>query len=151
MTEDATQLQSRITREHFVHSIGVAMPLAQVFPFELSELAYGRALLRMPFRREHIRAGGTINGPAIMTLADIALYAVVMSAIGYEPLAVTSDLNARFLRKAEPATLVAEAKLLKLGRRFAVGVVEIFAEGQGEMIAHLTGTYALPSKRTPPP
>ena len=89
-----------------------------------------------------LRAGGTLNGPTMMTLADTALYAAVLTRIGLEPLAVTSDMSIHFLRKPQPAPLVATAKILRLGKRLAVGAVEIASEGQ--LVAHATGTYALP-------
>ena len=113
-------------------------------------LGWGEAVLRLDYRDTQLRAGGTISGPTMMTLADTVLYAAVLTRIGYEPLAVTSDLNIRFLRKPEPRPLVARARLMRVGRRQVVGAVEIASEGSERgvliepFVAHVTGTYAIP-------
>jgi len=81
-----------------------------------------------------------------MTLADAAMYIVLLSAIGPVGLAVTTNLCINFLRKA-PANrdLLAEAKLLKLGKRLAVGEVLLFSEESLDPIAHVTSTYSVPN------
>lgn len=135
---------SRITAAEFLTLIRETIPLSRSWPFEVVALGDGRATLRIAFREDQLRAGGTINGPTLMTLADTALYAAVLSRIGLEPLAVTSDLTFRFLRKPEQAALVAEATLLRAGKRLAVGEVQIRSEGSPALVAHVTGTYALP-------
>jgi len=75
------------------------------------------------------------------------MYVAVLAAIGPVPLAVTINLNINFLRKATPGDLTAEARLLKLGKRLAVGEVEIRCEGQDEPVAHVTSTYSIPPER----
>src|SRR6516165_7376731 len=100
--------------------------------------------VRQAFRASSLRPGGTISGAAMMALADFAMYVAVLAAIGPVPLAVTVNLNINFLRKARPGDLTAEARLLKLGKRLAVGEVEIRCEGQDEPVAHVTSTYWIP-------
>ncbi|WP_406858322.1 PaaI family thioesterase [Alsobacter sp. KACC 23698] len=102
------------------------------------------ARLRMDYHPSQLRPGGTISGPAMMTLADFALYAAVLGAIGPVGLAVTTNLSINFLRKPEPRALLAECRLLKLGKRLAVGEVTITSEGSDEPVAHVTGTYSIP-------
>jgi len=101
----------------------------------------------MEFDARHTRAGGTVSGPALMTLADTAMYLVTLSVVGPEPLAVTSDLSIRFLRRPAPARVVAEARVLRAGKRLVVAEVTMFSAGEDEPIAHVTGTYVLPPKR----
>jgi len=60
------------------------------------------------------------------------------------PLAVTTNLNINFLRKPAQRDLIAEAKLIKLGKRLAVGHVTIHSDGEEEMVAHATATYSIP-------
>jgi uncharacterized protein (TIGR00369 family) len=96
----------------------------------------------VPFSTENLRAGGSLSGPTMFTLADTALYAAVLSEIGLEPLAVTTDMTIHFVKKPR-GELLAEAKLLRCGRRQAVGTIEL--KSAGEIVAHATGTYALPS------
>src|SRR6266849_10644176 len=85
----------------------------------------GGCRVRQGFRDLHIRPGGTISGPTMMALADVAMYIAVLAAIGPVPLAVTTQLTINFLRKPAAADLVAEAELMKFGKRLAVGQVAI--------------------------
>lgn len=139
MTEHA-----RITGEQFTTLIHDTIPLSRMWAMEVLSLGYGSATLRIAFREEQLRAGGTINGPTIMMLADTALYAAVLGRVGLEPLAVTSDLSFKFLRKPAQAALLGEATLFRCGKRLAVGEVRIRSEGSEDLVAHATGTYALP-------
>jgi len=100
--------------------------------------------VRQAFRQRSVRPGGTISGPTMMALADFAMYVAVLAAIGPVPLAVTINLNINFLRKAAPRDLVAEARLLKLGKRLATGEVTICSQGETEPVAHVTSTYSIP-------
>ena len=72
-----------------------------------------------------LRPGGTVSGPIMMALADFTMYLAVLSAIGWVPLAVTTNLTINFLKKPAPRDLLAEARLIKLGKRLAVGEVGI--------------------------
>ncbi|HEV2630376.1 MAG TPA: PaaI family thioesterase [Pseudolabrys sp.] len=111
----------------------------------LERVDYGSVRVRRHFHEDYVRPGGTISGPTMMELADFAMYVAVFSAIGRQPLAVTTNLNINFLRKPAPADLIAEAKLLKVGKRLAVGEVAIYSDGQDEPVAHVTSTYSIPS------
>lgn len=92
-----------------------------------------------------LRPGGTVAGPVLMTVADVALYVALLGEIGIVPLAVTTSLSFNFLRKP-PAdrAIVGECRLLKLGRTLAVGEVTLYSEGIDEPVAHAVGTYAIP-------
>ncbi len=102
------------------------------------------ARMRLVYHPRHLRPGGTISGPAMFALADVALYAAVLAQIGPVALAVTTNLNINFLRKPEPRDLIGEARLLKLGKRLAVGEVLIFSDAGEDIVAHATGTYSIP-------
>jgi uncharacterized protein (TIGR00369 family) len=111
------------------------------------ESADGRAcVLRQRYSGSMLRPGGTVSGPTLMALADYAMYALLLSAIGPVGLAVTTNLNINFLRKGAPGQdLRAEAKLLKLGKRLAVGEVTLLSADSAEPIAHVTATYSIPN------
>jgi uncharacterized protein (TIGR00369 family) len=110
----------------------------------IEEIWHGGARVRQAFREAFIRPGGTISGPTMMALADVAMYVAVLTAIGPVPLAVTTQLSINFLRRPAPADLVAEAELMKLGKRLAVGEVAIRSAGEAELVAHATSTYSIP-------
>jgi uncharacterized protein (TIGR00369 family) len=111
------------------------------------ETADGRtSLLRQRYSDRMLRPGGTVSGPTLMALADFAMYVVLLSAIGPVALAVTTNLNINFLRKGQPGQdVVAVAKLLKLGRRLAVGEVTLLSGTSPDPIAHVTSTYSIPT------
>jgi uncharacterized protein (TIGR00369 family) len=103
-------------------------------------------LLRQRYSERMLRPGATISGPTLMALADFAMYVVLLSAIGPVGLAVTTNLNINFLRKGQPGQdVLAEAKLLKLGKRLAVGEVSLLSAGSPDPIAHVTATYSIPN------
>lgn len=110
----------------------------------IDEVWHGGARVRQAYREDSIRPGGTISGPTMMALADFAMYVAVLASIGPVPLAVTTNLNINFLRKPDAADLVAEAKLMKLGKRLAVGEIGIRSAGGVELVAHATSTYSIP-------
>jgi uncharacterized protein (TIGR00369 family) len=105
------------------------------------------ARLRMDYHERHVRPGGTLSGPSMMSLADLALYVAILAHIGPVALAVTTNLAFNFLRKPEQRGLIAECRLLKLGKRLAVGEVSMFSEGTAELVCHATGTYSIPDRR----
>ncbi|MCB9665732.1 MAG: PaaI family thioesterase [Alphaproteobacteria bacterium] len=92
----------------------------------------------------HLRPGGTVMGPVLMSLADTSTYLAILAREGPLALAVTSSLELHFLRRPRPGHLVAHARLLKLGRRLAVAQVDIRANGEAAPVAHGTVTYSLP-------
>jgi uncharacterized protein (TIGR00369 family) len=100
--------------------------------------------IRMRYDRRQLRPGGTISGPALMMLSDTAMYLTLLGMIGPVALAVTTNLNINFLRKPAQTDVIAECRLLKLGKRLAVGEVTMFSEGDPEPVAHATVTYSIP-------
>ena len=105
---------------------------------------HGGCRVRRKFREASLRPGGTISGPTMMGLTDFAMYVAILASVGPVPLAVTTNLNINFLRKPTQRDLIAEVRLIKLGKRLAVGEVEIYSDGEEEMAAHATSTYSIP-------
>lgn len=112
--------------------------------FSVEAATPGTARLRMAYHERLLRPGGTISGPSMFALADVAMYAALLSVIGPRPLAVTTNLNINFLRRPEPRDMIAEARVLKLGKRLAVGEIALHSDGQSELAAHATATYSIP-------
>ncbi len=110
--------------------------------------ALGGKSARARFRvdKKHLRPGDTVSGPTLMALADVAMYAALLGEIGLVPLAVTTSLNINFLRRPAQRDVIGEAKLLKVGKRLAVGEVTLFSDGDPEPVAHVTCTYSIPPR-----
>jgi uncharacterized protein (TIGR00369 family) len=136
-----------VTVEEFRGIIRDSLPFAAAFGADVVEMGDGRAVATLPFKSDFLRPGGTIGGPLLMMLADLVLYAALLSAIGRVELAVTSSLTINFLRKPPPAGIRAEAKLLKLGLRLAVGEVALYTDDHDEMVAHVVATYSIPPRQ----
>lgn len=111
---------------------------------EIDQLRDGYLRIRVPVTDRHLRPGGTVSGPALMTIADTAMYYLVLGMIGPVALALTTNLNINFLRAPKLADVIAEAEMLKLGKRLAVGQVTIYSEGSEDPVAHATVTYSIP-------
>jgi acyl-coenzyme A thioesterase PaaI-like protein len=105
----------------------------------------GTATIRHRIGPDELRPGGTVSGPVLMTVADVALYIAILGQIGIVPLTVTTSLSINFLRKpSADRDILGVCRLLKVGRALAVGEVSLFPEGNDEPVAHAVGTYSIP-------
>lgn len=126
--------------------------IEQVFPqvsdygFKIENLETGKISVSMKIADAHLRPGGTVSGPTMFTLADCASYLIVLAHIGKVALAVTTNLNINFISKPE-GDLIAEAQLLKLGKRLAVCEISIRSRQNMALVAHATATYSIPPNR----
>lgn len=133
---------SKVSIEKFNEIIKVELPSAADTGIYLRDIESGRAELVLPYSDNSLRPGGTIAGPFMMMLADVCMFAVVLSMLGEIKLEVTTSLNINFLRKPAECDLVAKGSIIKLGKRLAVVEVSIFSEA--DIVAHATGTYSIP-------
>lgn len=122
------------------------VPMAQDIDLRVDEIADSYAKIRIPFAANNLRPGGSISGPVMMAAGDAAMFAAILGALGEVTMAVTSNLNINFLQRPAPSDLLAEARILKLGKRIAFCEVSLFSEGSDELVAHVSGSYALPPK-----
>ena len=96
-----------------------------------------------------LRPGGTVSGPVLMSVADVAIYVAILGKIGIVPLTVTTSLTINFLRKpSAEARIIAKCTLLKVGRTLIVGEVSLYSEGADDLVAHVVGTYSVPPDHT---
>ena len=125
--------------------------LAREFPQNqcvIEEIGERSATVSHPIGRAQLRPGDTVSGPLLMTVADVAMYVAILATIGLVPLAVTTSLNINFLRKpSSRLPIVGVCKLLKVGKRQAVGEVLLYSEGDPAVVAHAIGTYSIPPVR----
>ncbi|MCP4979814.1 MAG: PaaI family thioesterase [Gammaproteobacteria bacterium] len=133
---------SKVTTKEFNAIIKAELPSAADSGIYLRDIDEGKAELVLPYNSKSLRPGGTIAGPFMMMLADVCMFAVVLSKLGEIKLAVTTSLNINFLRKPSECDLVAKGNIIKLGKRLAVVEVSIYSDE--EIVAHATGTYSIP-------
>lgn len=112
----------------------------------VTELRKGYARMRRSVGDENLRPGGYISGPTQMAMVDSAAYSAIFTELGITPMAVTSNLNINFLRPCIGDAVVAEARIIKMGRSIAVIEVEVRAEGSDKLSAHAVVNYALPKE-----
>lgn len=137
---------STVTIEQLTTMAREQVPTVGQLGLVVESLGSGTARVRCPFRDDFLRPGGTISGPVMMAMADYAMYAAVLSRIGMVELAVTTNLNINFLRRPRPGDVLADATLLKLGQRLAVGEIALHIDGDEELVAHVTATYSIPPR-----
>lgn len=114
--------------------------------YDLEAVGYGAARMRLIYAERHLRPGGTLSGPAMMALADVALYVALLGAIGPVKLAVTTSFSVNFLKRPDACDLIAHCRYLKIGRSLAVGEAELRPEGSAEAAAHVVATYSIPPR-----
>lgn len=126
--------------------------LDEIFPQVRGEFTYealeeNAVRIRLNVQPHHLRPGNTISGPSMFSLADVAVYAMVLGRLGRVPMAVTTNCAMDFMRKPQAGRdLIAEGRLLKLGRLLAVGDVHIRSDGSDDLVARATMTYAIPPR-----
>ena len=137
--------EARITVEAFERMAAEKLPVVGQFGIRCERIEAGHVWMRMPCDGvERLRPGGTVHGPAMMALADVTMYVVVLSLIDGAEEAVTTNLTANFLRRPAPVDMIAEGRILKLGKRLAVGETTLFSEGDERPVCHVTATYSIP-------
>lgn len=133
------------SKEEIAHFMSEAFPRSR---FTIVAVQPRSATIRRPVTADDVRPGGTVSGPTLMAIADVALYVAIHATVGIVPLAVTSSLTINFLRRPSPdRDVIAVCNLLKVGRTLAVGEVSLYSEGDDEPVAHVVGTYALPQSK----
>lgn len=129
----------------------VARFMAEQFPQSqctVEAVGGGGATVSHQIGPDELRPGGTVSGPVLMGVADVALYVAILGEIGIVPLAVTTSFTINFLRKpSSAARIIAECTLMKVGRSLAVGEVSLYSEGYTDPVAHAVGTYSIPPDR----
>jgi acyl-coenzyme A thioesterase PaaI-like protein len=133
---------SKATQAEIIEFIKTEFPQSKCI---IDAVGNKSATIRHLITEAELRPGGTVSGPVMMFVADVALYVAILGEIGIVPLTVTTSLNINFLRKpAAGKAIIGVCKLIKMGRTLAIGEVSIYSEGSEDMVAHAVGTYAIP-------
>jgi uncharacterized protein (TIGR00369 family) len=136
-------IEPAMTIEELQEMLDGAFPGTRL-PLVIEEITQTTLRMRQTIGPGDSRPGGTVSGPTLMALADCAAWMVIVGQIGPVALSVTTSLHIDFLRKPELVDLVAEATLLKLGKRLGVAEVALFSEGIDEVVAKAQVTYSIP-------
>lgn len=135
------------TAEGIQEIIHRAVPLAEDYSLSIEAVETGYACVRLPAATRLQRVGGSLSGPATMLLVDTAMYALMLHDYDAEEMALTSDVQLRFLKRTPSKDAIAHARSLRHGSRMVVIEVEVRADGSDETLVHATGTYMLPHKQ----
>lgn len=119
-----------------LHQSGRAMTVIEVGP--------GEAAMQLDASEAHLRPGGTVSGPTLFMLADVAAWVAILAHIGPRAMTVTTNVSINFLRLPPPGPLVARGRILKLGKRLAVVDVTIAPPEDADAVAQATATYSIP-------
>jgi uncharacterized protein (TIGR00369 family) len=135
----------RMSAAALIELMEQTFPQARADRVRIEAVEDGLVRFRYRATEENLRPGGTVSGPTLMAVSDLGMYFAVLAAIGPVVLAVTTNLNINFLRKPGAGELIVETKLLKLGKRLAVGEVSVFSEDSRQPVSHATVTYSIPN------
>jgi len=133
----------KMTADEIEDFMKKSFPQARM-PIDIEELRDGFLRIRVTVTDQHLRPGATVSGPTLMTISDTAMYYLVLGMIGPVALALTTNLNINFLRAPKLGDVIAEAEMLKLGKRLAVGQITLYSAGSDDPVAHATVTYSIP-------
>ncbi len=136
-----------ISIEEMQRMVREGVPLAGAWGVEVLAAADGAATLRLPHREDLLRPGGTVSGPALMGLADVAMWAALLSLTSGVDESLTANLSITFLRPPAPRAVIAEARVIKKGRTLSYGEVLLRSEGDEAPCAHVTTSWAAAPRR----
>ncbi len=139
-------MELKISVEQYEAIVSERLPFATLMGLKLERISEQGVIMRACYQDAFLRPGGTIAGPIMMGLADAAMYALILSRIGPVELAVTTNLSINFLNKPLPGDVIGDARMLKLGKRLAVGEITLYSDGgsREKPVAHATATYSIP-------
>jgi len=101
------------------------------------------ALLRMPFSERLCRNGGIVCGQALMALADTAMVIAILAANrGYRPM-TTVDQTTHFMRAVSSSDVIADARVVRLGRTMSFGRVTLLSAADNKPVAMVSSAFAM--------
>ena len=140
-------MKNSLNKNDFYNFLSEAFPQVSNL-FEIRNLTPGNVSLEMSINQEHLRPGNTISGPTMFLLADVSFYLSILSKIGPESLAVTTNCSIDFLRKPSEKNIYSENRILKIGKSLCVGDVLIYSVDLKDPVAHASLTYSIPPKKS---
>ena len=138
-------MKAKMSAGEFATLCEEQLPISKFLDMQVDRFDQDQVDLRAVYSDDMLRPGGTISGPVMMTLADAAMFGIILANLGPVALAVTTNLSIDFLRKPPPDDVIASARLVKLGKRLAVGDIMITSVKTQELVARASATYSIPS------
>lgn len=101
------------------------------------------AILRMPFSERLCRNGGIVCGQALMAFADTAMVLANLAANkGYRPM-TTVDQTTHFMRAVTASDVLADARVVRLGRTMSFGRVTLLSAADNKPVAMVSSAFAM--------
>lgn len=119
---------------------------ARLFGFTLEGAAPGRAVLRMKVQPRHIQVHGVMHGGFLAALADTAGALGIYLVVPRGTRLATIEMKINYLEPVERGVLLAEGRLLRRGRNFAVSECDIRNEDR-RLVAKALITYSISKSR----
>ena len=136
----------RVLREAFapwVLDLGLSIERVDCDPPAAAEDWQPGAILRMAFSERLCRHGGVICGQALMALADTAMViAMVAANRGYRPM-TTVDQTTHFMRAVTASDVLADARVVRLGRTMSFGRVTLLSAADEKQVAMVSSAFAM--------
>ncbi|MGJ4942829.1 PaaI family thioesterase [Bradyrhizobium sp. HKCCYLS1011] len=101
------------------------------------------AVLRLPFSDRLCRDNGVVCGQALMAFADTAMViAMVAANRGYRPM-TTVDQTTHFMRAVASSDVLADARVVRLGRTMSFGRVTLTSAADARPVAMVSSAFAM--------
>ena len=101
------------------------------------------AILRMPFSEQLCRNGDIVCGQALMALADTAMVIAIQAAIrGFRPM-TTVDQTTHFIRAVTSSDVLADARVVRMGRTMSFGRVTLSSASDNKPVAMVSSAFAM--------
>ncbi len=117
------------------------VPLAAAWGARVLSATAEEARLELPYNGALLRPGNTVSGPAIMGLADMAMWAVLLAGSAGRDESLTANMHVNFLRPCGPGPITATARLVKGHGRSIFGEILVRAAGSEDVAVHVTTSW----------
>lgn len=137
----------RVLREVFapwVQDLGLSVSSIECEPPKTATADWQPgAVLRMAFSERLCRHGGIVCGQALMALADTAMVIAILAANrGYRPM-TTVDQTTHFMRPVTQSDVLADARVVRIGRTMGFGRITLFSSGDNKPVAMVSSAFAM--------
>lgn len=134
----------RVSRKHLarIRRAFRRVEIVRQMGMRLASLARGRATLVLETQKQHLHPQGAVHGGVIATLADTALAMALLTLLPAGTEMATVEMSINYLSAHRRGRLRAEARVLRTGRRIAVGEVDV-RNPAGALVAKSLLTYSI--------